>query len=570
MIKSTGYLRLFLFLAGCLLFIPFLGAVHLFDWDEINFAECAREMITTGDYSTAQINYFPFWEKPPLFIWMQVLSMKAFGINEFAARFPNALCGIATLLLVFNAGRKLYDNRFGLLWALAFAGSLLPHFYFKSGIIDPWFNLFIFYGVYRFILYTNEPDRGSLLNRHILWSALFIGLAVLTKGPVALLVFGLCFLVFRLISRKAILSWKHFFLFSIVSLCLGGTWFLILYLQGRQSIITDFLLYQIRLFSTGDADHGGPFYYHWVVLLIGCFPASVLAIRAFGKSDSDTPFQKHFRRWMLILFWVVLLLFSIVKTKIVHYSSLCYFPLTFLAAHTAWKLINGDITWKKWMTVLTLVTGGIIGLLLTSIQFVVMFRKQIIASGVIQDPFASANLMADVHWTGWEFLIGILFLAGVIGCIIWVARRQITYAVLALFLLTLLSTSLSSLVFAPRVEGYSQRAAIEFYESLKDSDCYVNVYGFKSYAQLFYTAKKPAACNNPSFLAHIERVNPGHKKMDAFTLEFYHSDWLAKDSTGKPVYMVAKINNKEEFMKGYPAFKLIGEKNGFVFFRKNP
>src|SRR3954470_9704684 len=86
-------------LAALLLFVPFLGAVHLFDWDEINFAECAREMIVSGNYSLVQINFQPFWEKPPLFIWMQVLSMKIFGINEFAARFPNAMCGVATLLL---------------------------------------------------------------------------------------------------------------------------------------------------------------------------------------------------------------------------------------------------------------------------------------------------------------------------------------------------------------------------------------------------------------------------------------------------------------------------------------
>jgi 4-amino-4-deoxy-L-arabinose transferase-like glycosyltransferase len=79
---------------AALLFVPFLGGVHLFDWDEINFAEAAREMIVTGDYLTVQINYLPFWEKPPLFIWMQVISMKLFGINEFAARFPNAVCGI--------------------------------------------------------------------------------------------------------------------------------------------------------------------------------------------------------------------------------------------------------------------------------------------------------------------------------------------------------------------------------------------------------------------------------------------------------------------------------------------
>jgi 4-amino-4-deoxy-L-arabinose transferase-like glycosyltransferase len=63
-------------LTSSILFIPFLGASHLFDWDEINFAECAREMIVTGNYSQVQINFQAFWEKPPLFIWMQALSMK--------------------------------------------------------------------------------------------------------------------------------------------------------------------------------------------------------------------------------------------------------------------------------------------------------------------------------------------------------------------------------------------------------------------------------------------------------------------------------------------------------------
>ena len=58
------------------LFVPFLGQVHLFDWDEINFAEAAREMIVTGDWLNVQINYEPFWEKPPLFIWLQACSKK--------------------------------------------------------------------------------------------------------------------------------------------------------------------------------------------------------------------------------------------------------------------------------------------------------------------------------------------------------------------------------------------------------------------------------------------------------------------------------------------------------------
>ena len=103
---TDQYIPLFLFVVGLLIFVPFLGAVHLFDWDEINFAEAAREMVLTGEYLRVHIDYQPFWEKPPLFLWMQALSMKVFGINEFAARFPNAFCGALTLPLLFILGRS--------------------------------------------------------------------------------------------------------------------------------------------------------------------------------------------------------------------------------------------------------------------------------------------------------------------------------------------------------------------------------------------------------------------------------------------------------------------------------
>ncbi|HMX05395.1 MAG TPA: glycosyltransferase family 39 protein, partial [Chitinophagales bacterium] len=86
-------------LMGSVLFIPFLGASHLFDWDEINFAEASREMIVTGNYTQTQIDFHQFWEKPPFFFWLQSASMHIFGVNEFAARFPNAICGILTLMI---------------------------------------------------------------------------------------------------------------------------------------------------------------------------------------------------------------------------------------------------------------------------------------------------------------------------------------------------------------------------------------------------------------------------------------------------------------------------------------
>ena len=57
-----------IFVLGAVLFSHSLGKVPLFDWDEINFAESAREMISAGNYMRVQINYEPFWEKPPFFL----------------------------------------------------------------------------------------------------------------------------------------------------------------------------------------------------------------------------------------------------------------------------------------------------------------------------------------------------------------------------------------------------------------------------------------------------------------------------------------------------------------------
>ena len=103
--------------------------------------------------------------------------MKIFGVNEFAARFPNAVCGILTLLVLYRLGKKIFDESFGMLWVLVYAGSVLPHFYFKSGIIDPWFNFFIFLAIYQFFLYTDLAGNRS--RAHILLAGLFTGLAVM-------------------------------------------------------------------------------------------------------------------------------------------------------------------------------------------------------------------------------------------------------------------------------------------------------------------------------------------------------------------------------------------------------
>ena len=103
--------------------------------------------------------------------------------------------------------------------------------------------------------------------------------------------------------------------------------------------------------------------------------------------------------------------------------------------------------------------------------------------------------------------------------------------------------SLMMLLIVPRIEKYSQAAAIEFYESKKYEDCYIEVLGFKSYAHLFYADKKPSAA-------------------------FLDSDWLLNNKLDKPAYFVCKIGNEQNYMS-YSDMQLLYKKNGFVFFKRD-
>src|SRR5262249_42718142 len=138
---------------------------------------------------------------------------------------------------------------------------------------------------------------------------------------------------------RKLVSIKHLLLFILIFTLTAGIWFLADVMDNGIGFFKQFILYQIDLFLHPVAGHGEPFYYHFVVVLLGCFPMSIIALQAITKIYTELS-RLQFKKWMLILFWVVMLLFSIVKTKIVHYSSLTYFPLSFLAAHTVSKYLN--------------------------------------------------------------------------------------------------------------------------------------------------------------------------------------------------------------------------------------
>jgi hypothetical protein len=520
--NSVRRQQFLIIIVGALFFVPFLGSVRLFDWDEINFAECAREMIVTGDYLHMQIDYRPFTEKPPLFVWMQVLSMHVFGINEFAARLPNAIVGIITLLVLHHIGRRVGGDDFGLLWPMVYLGTLLPHFYARSGIIDPMFNLFIFLAIWQII-------RGQLEGTgRPLQSGLYASLAVMTKGPVGLGLVVLTLLVMWAWQRRSAavnFPAKDLLIVTVTALTLPAIWLGIDAVQNGPTFLIENINYQWRLLTTGEAGHAQPWYYHSIVLLIGCYPASLFFFRGLASSHDEDNMHQMMRRWMTVLFFVVLVVFSAVTTKIVHYSSMTYIPMTYLAATQIQAMIWGTRVWGRGLKIAVL----FIGLVLTSVAVIVpwafMNSEWMLSLSSFRDAFLRQAMSRKVEWLGVEPLVGLILLIGILGALI-VSRRSMRTAMIVLFGSVAVFIAAFLPLVAPRIEAYSQGAALDYYASLRGKGVYTKPLTMKSYAHLFYT-QKPYHLSSAAKGIAVDDWEP----------------WLISGDIDRPATFVCRVND---------------------------
>ncbi|MFY0643137.1 MAG: glycosyltransferase family 39 protein [Bacteroidia bacterium] len=542
-----------------LLFIPFLGKAHLFDWDEVNFAEAAREMVVSGQWLNVQVNFEPFWEKPPLFIWLQTLSMHCFGVNDFAARFPNVIVGLISIMLLYYVAFKHYGQQAAIASTLLYLGSFTPHLYFKSGIIDPLFNLFILVGVLQLCLASSQKRSGW----YFFIAGLFIGLAVLTKGPVAILIAGLAGLAYQVIYRN-----NFYKVLDLVKLVIGIALFPAIYFGIQISnhgwwFLSEFIGYQWELFSQPVASHGQPFYYHPLVLLIGCFPLTVLAIHGIWlqpKKDKGDAMKQ----WMKVLFWVVLILFSAVTTKIVHYSSLCYFPLAILAGEWLTRKFNLSVLQKVLLVVIS--TGWTIAL-------IVMVRLQKLNSfdswiEQIEDLFTQAQLTEQVTWTPLAYVLAALLLLSAILLIVKYSKANLmSYLIFNVFLISLVMQ-----VFIPRIESHTQLKWVKHLSTYQGKDMIHLTQGFKSYAHLYYTHQQKideAEEIKQRVLRAMGKSSFYELNMeDKQSFEVLYRSFVI-DSTQLDFSLSTKISDFEKFEKD-PKLELVFSGNGYqVWERKN-
>ena len=184
--KSDWPLLLGLALVGLVLFFYQLGAAGLADPDEGRYAEIAREMLALKDWLIPHLNHLPYLEKPPLVYWLTAISFKVFGAGAAAARLPVALSALAGLFLAYGLGRALWGPLTGILGALVLATCAGYVALGRILTLDMTFALFLNLAIGLGYLALSRARP-----RLWLWAYVALGLAVLTKGPVAVVLAGL-------------------------------------------------------------------------------------------------------------------------------------------------------------------------------------------------------------------------------------------------------------------------------------------------------------------------------------------------------------------------------------------
>jgi 4-amino-4-deoxy-L-arabinose transferase-like glycosyltransferase len=279
-------------------------------------------MIESSDYVNPSFNYQPRFNKPVLSYWAVAVSYHLFGISEHSERLPIALSALVLIASAFVLGRFAASHEAGLLAALIVATS--PRFLMLSRriIIDMWITMFMVLTLLFFLLaelQTPNPRKKWLLMMYVA-----AGLGVLTKGPVAIVLPALAFLVYlglerRLGSLSRMLIPSGIIIVALIVL----PWYVALYVQHGWVHIKEFFIDEnlMRYTQPLGAPRRGIWFYV-PVLLTDLFPWSILlpaalisARPAFASRGAMTPTGDRVTRLLVVWVATIVLFFTVSRTK---------------------------------------------------------------------------------------------------------------------------------------------------------------------------------------------------------------------------------------------------------------
>ena len=312
-----------------------LGFSSLMDPDEAHYAELTREMLRAGNWLVPLLDGQPYIDKPILFHWLQGAAMTLLGETEFAARLPSALAAIALFWTTRRAGIAMFGRSIGEWGALMFATVPATFALASIGLFDMVFSALLFGAVACLLEASRTPSRVREAAGYAL-----VSLAVMIKGPVALVLIGLFCLTAWAVggearARAGWLRWKT----GLIAAAVGASpWFIWMFAHFGDAFVQGYILAgnvyyftQPESWSKRAVDH----VYYARSFAGGFFPWSVLALgrlyELIRRRASAGPDE------MLLWIWtgVVIGFFSLARFKLDTYIFPAA-PAICLLASKAW------------------------------------------------------------------------------------------------------------------------------------------------------------------------------------------------------------------------------------------
>ncbi len=315
--------------------LPLLGfwAYGLFDLDEGFYAAVVGDMIRRGDWIVPTIGGKPWFEKPILLYWAAIPTVQAFG-PEVGARLPSVLATFLSIVLSGWATARWGALRAAPLACLALGTSLIVAALGRMMLTDALLLLTLSGSLVALYGYFTGSDW-----RWLAVSGLLLGLAVLAKGPVAVILYG-GIALFTLIREPGLgVRLGHTLAFGAALATVVASWYLPAYLREGDVFVQKFLIEQnVGRFTGGDNAHRvSPVWLHPIyfpaVLLLGAAPWSFQAFRRsfwIAPSADAGRWQRFLVRWFL----TILVFFTLSGSKLPHYILPATFPLALLSAES--------------------------------------------------------------------------------------------------------------------------------------------------------------------------------------------------------------------------------------------
>jgi 4-amino-4-deoxy-L-arabinose transferase-like glycosyltransferase len=363
--------RLALAVCALLLFLGGLGAYPLLEPDEGRYGEIPREMLARHDFVTPRLDGVLYFEKPPLYYWLNAAALSVLEDPETACRLASALFGLAGVGLAWRLGRSMGGatggNRVALLSALVLGSSPLWVALARANIIDMTLTFFLTATLTCFWL-AQEREKGEPGER-LFWYGMFVAaaLATLAKGLIGFVIPGAVIFFYLLFTRRWRLLARVPWVTGVALFLLVAVPWHVLAARRNPDFAWFYFVHEHFLrYATPEAKRQKPFWFFIAILLAGMLPwsgllpAALLRFRRrFRGGDGgrlrDQPHLVFLACWAGFVF----LFFSASHSKLVPYILPAVPPLAVLIALAlAAVRESGDERLRRWLR-----AGGLAGAL---------------------------------------------------------------------------------------------------------------------------------------------------------------------------------------------------------------